>query len=132
MPLLYESQEDVHMPKTIDPAVEERALRMFAEHRQGYPSDTALAGAPTQKDDVGRETAESPVGHAEVSAGARPGTADRRPRRPYKTLADVEYATAGWVDWCSHRRPASFLGMLTPAEHEQDHHAALGRDPCPV
>ena len=23
---------------------------------------------------------------------------------PYKTLADVEYATAGWVDWYNHRR----------------------------
>lgn len=33
------------MPKRIDPALKERALRMFAEHRQDYPSDTALAEA---------------------------------------------------------------------------------------
>jgi len=26
---------------------------------------------------------------------------------PYKTLADVEYATAGWVDWYNHPRNAS-------------------------
>ncbi|HZW43422.1 MAG TPA: integrase core domain-containing protein, partial [Dermatophilaceae bacterium] len=23
---------------------------------------------------------------------------------PYKTIADVEYATAGWVDWYNNRR----------------------------
>ena len=33
---------------------------------------------------------------------------------PYKNLADVEYATAGWVDWYNHRRLHSSLGMLTP------------------
>lgn len=30
---------------------------------------------------------------------------------PYKTIADVEYATAGWVDWCNHRRLHGGLGM---------------------
>ena len=24
------------------------------------------------------------------------------PDGPYKTLADIEYATAGWVDWYNH------------------------------
>jgi transposase InsO family protein len=43
---------------------------------------------------------------------------------PYKTLADVEYATAGWVDWYNHRRLHGTLGMLTPAEYEQAHYAA--------
>ena len=23
---------------------------------------------------------------------------------PYKTIADIEYATAGWIDWYNHRR----------------------------
>ncbi len=35
---------------------------------------------------------------------------------PYKTLADVEYATAGWVDWYNHQRLHGTLGMLTPTE----------------
>jgi transposase InsO family protein len=35
---------------------------------------------------------------------------------PYKTLADIEYATAGWVDWYNHRRLHGSLGMLTPTE----------------
>ena len=44
---------------------------------------------------------------------------------PYRTLADIEYATAGWVDWYNHRRLHTTLAMLTPAEHEQAHYAAL-------
>jgi putative transposase len=42
---------------------------------------------------------------------------------PYKKLADVEYATAGWVDWYNHRRLHSTLGMKTPVEHEQAYYA---------
>jgi transposase InsO family protein len=51
---------------------------------------------------------------------------------PYKTLADIEYATAGWVDWYNHRRLHGSLGMLTPVEYEQDHYAALSREPQPI
>jgi transposase InsO family protein len=43
---------------------------------------------------------------------------------PYRTLADVEYATAGWIDWYNHRRLHSSLGMSTPVEFEQAHYAA--------
>ena|SRR5919205_64590 len=62
------------MPKKIDPAVKERALRMFADHRQDYPSDTALAEAVAKKVGVGRETARRWLVQADVNAGARPGT----------------------------------------------------------
>jgi transposase InsO family protein len=44
---------------------------------------------------------------------------------PYKTIADVEYATAGWVDWYNNRRLHSSLGMITPVECEHAHYAAL-------
>ena len=50
---------------------------------------------------------------------------------PYKALADVEYVAAGWVDWYNHRRPR-VLGWLTPVEYEQDHYAALSREPQPA
>jgi len=43
----------------------------------------------------------------------------------FKTLADVEFAAAGWVDWYNHRRLHSSLAMTTPAEFEQAHYAAL-------
>ncbi len=52
--------------------------------------------------------------------------------RPYKTIADVEYATAGWVDWYNQRRLHSSLGMMTPAEHENAHYATLNREPQPT
>lgn len=51
---------------------------------------------------------------------------------PYKTIADVEFAAAGWTDWYNHRRLHGSLGMLTPTEYEQDHYAALSREPRPV
>jgi len=44
---------------------------------------------------------------------------------PYKTLADVEFATAGWVDWYNERRLHGSLGMIPPVEYEQAHYAAL-------
>ena len=44
---------------------------------------------------------------------------------PYKTIADIEYATMAWVDWYNNRRLHSTLGMIPPAEFEQAHYAAL-------
>jgi putative transposase len=51
---------------------------------------------------------------------------------PYKTIADVEYATAGWVDWYNNRRLHSTLGYVSPVEYEQAHYAALNRELHPV
>jgi len=51
---------------------------------------------------------------------------------PYRTLADVEYATAGWTDWYNQRRLHSTLGYATPAEYEAAHYAALNPEPQPV
>jgi len=50
---------------------------------------------------------------------------------PYKTIADVEYATNGWVDWYNVRRLHGSLGN-PPVEFEQAHYAALTREPHPV
>lgn len=51
---------------------------------------------------------------------------------PYKTLADVEYATAGWVEWYNNRRLHGSLGMLPPTEYEAHYYQALNREPQPV
>ena len=51
---------------------------------------------------------------------------------PYKTIADVEFATAGWVDWYNHRRLHGSLGMVSPDEYEAAHYAALNREPLPA
>ena len=47
---------------------------MFADHRQEYPSDTALAEAVARKLGVGRETARRWLVQADVNAGTRSGT----------------------------------------------------------
>ncbi|MBC7593768.1 MAG: IS3 family transposase [Kineosporiaceae bacterium] len=51
---------------------------------------------------------------------------------PYKTIADVEFATAGWVDWFNNRRLHSSLGYVPPVEFEQAHYATLNREPQPA
>ncbi len=51
---------------------------------------------------------------------------------PYRGLADVEWATAGWVDWYNNRRLHSSLNYLTPEEFEQAHYAAISREPQPA
>lgn len=51
---------------------------------------------------------------------------------PCKALPDVEYATAGCLDWYNSRRLHSTLGYVPPAEHEAAHYAALNREPQPV
>ena len=51
---------------------------------------------------------------------------------PYKTIADIEYATSGWIDWYNHRRLHGTLGMITPTEYEQNHYAALNREQQPT
>ena len=52
--------------------------------------------------------------------------------RPYKTIADVEYATAEWVDWYNAGRLHSSLGNVPPNEFEQAHDAALNQEPKPA
>jgi putative transposase len=51
---------------------------------------------------------------------------------PFKTLAELEFATMAWVDWYNHRRLHTTLGMRTPAEHEAAHYAGLQPKPQPV
>jgi hypothetical protein len=59
------------MPKKIDAALKERALRMFADHRQDYSSDTALAQA------VAKELG---IGASNRAAAAGPSRRERRRR----------------------------------------------------
>ena len=51
---------------------------------------------------------------------------------PYRTIVDVEWAVAGWVDWWNNRRLHSSLNYSTPEEFEHAHYAALNRELTPV
>ena len=62
------------MPRKIDSSLRERAVRMLREHRQDYPSDTALAEAVATKLGLGRETVRRWLVQDDVNSGARPGT----------------------------------------------------------
>jgi putative transposase len=44
-----------------------------------------------------------------------------KPRRPWRTLSDVELATAEWVDWYSHHRLHGEIGHIPPAEYEANY-----------
>ena len=43
---------------------------------------------------------------------------------PYKTVLDVELATAAWVGWYNEERLHSSIGYTTPAEYERAYYAA--------
>ena len=44
---------------------------------------------------------------------------------PWKTVADVELATLGWVHWHNTERLHGYLGDVPPAEFETDRYASL-------
>ncbi|MFI6448532.1 IS3 family transposase [Kitasatospora sp. NPDC050543] len=45
-----------------------------------------------------------------------------KPGRPWKTLSQVELATAEWTDWYCHRRLHGEIGHVPPAEYETTYH----------
>ena len=45
-----------------------------------------------------------------------------KPQRPWKTLAQVELATAEWVDWYCHRRLHGEIGHVPPVEYENTYY----------
>ena len=61
------------MPKKIDPAVKERAVRLVMEHRSEYSSLTAAASAVAKQERLGAETVRRWALQAEVDAGTRVG-----------------------------------------------------------
>ena len=61
------------MPKRIDPAVKERAVRLVREHRGEYASLTAAAASVARQERLGRETVRRWVVQAEIDAGGRSG-----------------------------------------------------------
>lgn len=50
-------------------------------------------------------------------------------RGPWRKLADVELATAEWVDWYNHRRIHTAIGHRPPTEHETAYYAQHQPEP---
>lgn len=61
------------MPKKIDNALRERAVRLVLERQQEYPSLTAAIEAVAKQLGVARESVRRWVAQAQVDAGQRPG-----------------------------------------------------------
>jgi putative transposase len=50
-----------------------------------------------------------------------------RPRKPWRTIEDVELATAEWVDWFNHRRLYEYCGDIPPVELEAAYYSQQQR-----
>ena len=50
-----------------------------------------------------------------------------KPRKPWHTVEEVEYATAEWVDWFNHHRLYEYCGDIPPVEMETAHYAQIQR-----
>lgn len=61
------------MPKKIDPALRERAVRLVREHRSEYPSLTAASAAVARQVGVGHESVRRWVLQADIDDGTRDG-----------------------------------------------------------
>jgi putative transposase len=46
-----------------------------------------------------------------------------KPRKPWRTIEEVELATAEWVDWFNHRRLYEYCGDVPPVELEAAYYA---------
>ena len=46
-----------------------------------------------------------------------------KPRKPWRTIEEVELATAEWVHWFNHRRLYEYCGDIPPVELERAYDA---------
>lgn len=76
------------MPKKVDPALKDRALRMVADHRADYGSTTAVATAVADQLGIGKETVRRWVVQADIDAGDRPGTSSEESAEIRKLRAE--------------------------------------------
>jgi putative transposase len=61
-------------------------------------------------------------GGRQAATGEEFKTERIKPRRPWKTLSEVEPATAEWVDSYCHRRLHGGIGQIPPVEHETNYY----------
>ncbi|MTD17480.1 transposase [Nakamurella sp. YIM 132087] len=61
------------MPKRIDPELRARAVRLVAEHRGQYPTETAAVVAVAKQLGVSQESVRRWLTQARVDGGERPG-----------------------------------------------------------
>jgi transposase InsO family protein len=50
-----------------------------------------------------------------------------KPRKPWRTIEDLEVSTAAWVHWFNHRRLYEYCGDIPPVELETAYYAQRRR-----
>ena len=55
-----------------------------------------------------------------------------KPHRPWRSLAEVELATAEWVEWFNNQRLHTAIGDIPPSEYEALHYAQHQPDQAEV
>ena len=55
-----------------------------------------------------------------------------RRRGPWRNIDDVEFAVLEWVDWFNHRRLFEPIGMIPPAEHEDNYYRQIASAEAPT
>ncbi|MFD0851185.1 integrase core domain-containing protein [Actinomadura adrarensis] len=53
-------------------------------------------------------------------------------RGPWRSLADIELATAEWIEWFNNQRLHTAIGDIPPSEHEAIHYAQHQPDQAPA
>jgi len=51
-----------------------------------------------------------------------------KPRKPWRTIEDVEVATGEWVHWFNHRRLYEYCGDIPPVDPERHHRRCWRRN----
>lgn len=92
-----------------DRGVQYLAIR-YTEH---LADAGALASVGSKGDSFDNALAETVIGLYKTELIRRRG--------PWRTAADVELATASWVEWWNHRRLHGACGGIPPAEFEADY-----------
>jgi putative transposase len=46
-----------------------------------------------------------------------------KPRKPWRTIDEVEYGSARWVDWFNQHRIHEYCGDISPVDLETAHYA---------
>ena len=85
------------MPKKIDPALRERAVRLVTEHQQEYSSLTAASEAVARQLGVGKESVRRWVVQAQIDDGQRPGVTTEGALPPCSGHGICGYAATGSV-----------------------------------
>nr|WP_277349589.1 integrase core domain-containing protein [Streptomyces sp. S3(2020)] len=102
--------------RRVDPPLGRRVARQYTSFRLAEHLDAAgiAASIGSVGDAYDNALMESTIGLFKTEL--------IKPRRPLKSLSQVELASAEWVDWYNHRRLHGEIGHVPTVEYEANHY----------